>query len=183
MTVSGDSKTALKIVWTKVKDADGYDIFFAKCSRHFKLKKTVEASESRVVRFKGLDKRESYKGYVKAWKRVNGKKTYIGKASPQVHAVAGGYTNHECNTRSVTLNKTRLTLKAGRSARLKATLKGVKSGMKVLDHVRKVRWYSTNANVATVDANGRVKAVAKGSCTVYAIANNGVRNKAKVTVK
>jgi uncharacterized protein YjdB len=52
-----------------------------------------------------------------------------------------------------------------------------------LDHVRKVRWYSTNANVATVDANGRVKAVGKGSCTIYAIANNGVRNKAKVTVK
>ena len=100
-----------------------------------------------------------------------------------MHAVAGGYTNHECNTRSVTLNRTRLVLKAGRSARLKATLKGVKSGMKQVDHVRKVRWYSTDANVATVDANGRVKAVGKGSCTVYAIANNGVRNSAKVEVK
>ena len=183
MTVSGDSKTALEIDWTEVKGADGYDIFFARCNKHFKLKKTVKATESRVVRFKGLDKHKNYKGYVKAWKKVNGKKTYIGKASPQVHAIAGDYTNQKCNTRSVTLNKTRLTLKAGRSARLKATLEGVESGMKLLDHVRKVRWYSTNANVATVDANGRVKAVGKGSCTVYAIANNGVRNKAKVTVK
>ena len=114
---------------------------------------------------------------------ADGKKTYIGKASPQVHAVTGGYTNHECNTRSVKLNKTRLTLKAGRSATLKAKLKGVKSGMKLVDHVAKVRFYSTDANVATVDAKGNVKAVAKGSCTIYAIANNGVRSKVKVNVK
>jgi len=183
MTVTGSSKKALKIAWTKVKGADGYDIFFAKCGRSFKLKKTVKASESRVVRFKGLDKRRCYKGYVKAWKKVDGKKTYIGKASPQVHAVSGGYTNHECNTRSVKLNKTRLTLKAGRSSTLKATLKGVKSGMKLVAHVTKVRFYSTDANVATVDAKGNVKAVAKGSCTIYAIANNGVRSKVKVNVK
>ena len=97
--------------------------------------------------------------------------------------VSGGYTNHKCNTRSVTLNKARLTLKAGRSSTLKATLKGVKSGMKLVAHVTKVRFYSTDANVATVDAKGNVKAVAKGSCTIYAIANNGVRSKVKVNVK
>ena len=135
------------------------------------------------LRFRGLDKRESYKGYVRAWKRVDGQKIYIGKASPQVHAVSGGYTNHECNTRSVTLNKARLTLKAGRSATLKAKLKGVKPGMNLLDHVPRVRFYSTDANVATVDDGGTVKAIGKGTCTVYAIANNGVRSKVKVTVK
>ena len=55
--------------------------------------------------------------------------------------------------------------------------------MKLVDHVAKVRFYSTNANVATVDANGKVKAIAKGSCTIYAIANNGVRASVKVKVK
>ena len=100
-----------------------------------------------------------------------------------MHAITGGYTNHECNARSVKLNKTALTLKAGRSSKLKATLNGVKSGMKLLAHVAKVRFYSTDANVATVDADGKVKAVGKGTCTVYAIANNGVRSSAKVKVK
>lgn len=100
-----------------------------------------------------------------------------------MHAVSGGYTNHECNTKSVKLNKASLTLRVGRSSTLKATLKGVKSGMKVVQHVRKVRFYSTNANVATVSSGGKVKAVAKGRCTIYAIANNGVRSKVKVTVK
>ena len=183
MTVSGESKTALKIAWTEVKGAEGYDVFFAKCGRNFKLKKTVRSWESHVVRFRGLDKRENYKGYVKAWKKVDGQKVYIGKASPQVHAITGGYDADYCNTRSVKLNHSSLTLKAGKSKTLKATMKGVKSGKKVLQHIPKVRFYSTNANVATVDANGKVKAVAKGSCTIYAIANNGVRNSVKVTVK
>jgi len=83
----------------------------------------------------------------------------------------------------VKLNQTRLTLKAGKSAALKATLKGVKSGMKVVAHVAKVRFYSTDANVATVDDGGKVTAVGKGSCTIYAIANNGVRSSVKVKVK
>ena len=100
MTVTGDSKTALKLAWTKVAGADGYDIFFARRGKRFRLKKTVGASESRVVR-----------------------------------------------------------------------------------HVRKVRFYSTDANVATIDDDGTVKAVAKGNCMIYAIANNGVRSKVKVTVK
>ncbi len=183
MTVSGNSKKALKVAWTDVADACAYDVYFAKCGSEFRLKKTVKASKPRVVRFKGLDKRVSYKAYVKAWKMVNNQKVYIGNASPQVHAITGGYTSQECNTQSVKLNRTRLTLKAGGSASLKAKLKCVKSGKKLLDHADKVRWYSTDANVATVDTNGKVNAVDKGSCTIYAIANNGVRSSAKVKVK
>ena len=114
---------------------------------------------------------------------VNGQKTYIGKASPQVHAITGGYTSKNCNAKSVTLNRSSLTLKVGKSKTLKATVKGVKSGKKVLQHVRLVRYYSSNANVATVTSGGKVKAVGKGSCTIYALANNGVRAKVKVKVK
>jgi len=120
-----------------------------------------------------------------------GAKVYIKGEKTRVFAEAGwSYTYVDqytkipiCNTRSVKLNRTRLTLKVGRSSTLKANLKGVKPGMKLLDHVPKVRFYSTDANVATVDTNGKVRAVGKGSCTVYAIANNGVRSKVKLTVK
>jgi len=183
LTVSGSGKTALKLTWTKVKEADGYDVFFARCGKDFKLKATVSAFESRRVRFTGLKKRESYKAYVRAWQRVNGRKVYIGRKSPEVHAITGGYDKDYCNTRSVKLSRSKLTLKVGKSKAIRATLKGVKSGKKLLDHVHKVRWYSSNVNVATIDRNGKVKATGKGSCTVYAIANNGVRNSVKVTVK
>ncbi len=61
--------------------------------------------------------------------------------------------------------------------------KGVKSGKKVLQHVRKVRYYSSNINVATVNKSGKIKATGTGKCTIWAIANNGVRTSVKVTVK
>jgi uncharacterized protein YjdB len=63
-------------------------------------------------------------------------------------------------------------------------VKGVKSGKDVmrLDHAL-LRWYSDNANVATVNAKGEIRAVAAGECTVYALAANGVRGAVKVKVK
>ena len=59
----------------------------------------------------------------------------------------------------------------------------MKRGKTVLQHVRKTRFYSNNANVATVDKYGKVMGVGEGTCTIYAIANNGVRSSVKVTVK
>jgi len=183
LTVSGSGSKALKLTWTKVKEADGYDVYFTRCGKDFKLKASVAASASRCVRFTGLKKRESYKAYVRAWKKVNGKQVYIGKKSPELHAITGGYDKDHCNARSVRLSRSKLTLKVGKGKAIRATVKGVKSKRKLLDHVRKVRWYSSNVNVATVDSNGKVKAVGKGACTIYAIANNGVRNSVKVKVK
>jgi len=180
MTVCGSSKTALKIAWTKVAEADGYDVFFAKCGKDFKLKGSIHGTS---VRFTKLSKRAGYKAYVRAWKLEGSGKVYIGKASPEVHAITGGYNAKSCNARDVRLNRSSLKLKVGKSKTIKATVKGVKSGRKLLDHVRLVRWYSSNVNIATVNKNGKVKAVGKGSCTVWAIANNGVRTSVKVTVK
>ena len=183
LTVSGSGNKALKLTWTKVKDADGYDVYFARCGKDFKLKATVSASASRCVRFTGLKKRECYKAYVRAWQIVNGKKVYIGKKSPELHAITGGYDKDHCNTKSVKLSRSTLSLKVGKSKTVKASLKGVKSGKKPVEHARKVRWYSSNTSVATVNQNGKIKAVGKGTCTVYAIANNGIRSSVKVTVK
>ena len=134
------------------------------------------------VRVSGLKARTEYKAYVRAWMKEGGKKVYLGD-SPEVHAITGGYDAKRCNAKSVRLNKSSVTLKVGRHVTLKATVKGVKSGKKILAHVRKVRWYSSNVNVATVNSSGRIKATGKGRCTVYAIANNGVRASVKVVVK
>ena len=120
---------------------------------------------------------------MRAWKWVDGKKTYIGKPSPEVHSITGGYNSRSCNAQSVSLSRRSLTLKAGKARTVRATVKGVKSDRKPLQHAKLVRWYSSNVNVATVDKNGKVKAAGKGTCTIYAIANNGVRSSVKVTVK
>ena len=57
----------------------------------------------------------------------------------------------------------------------------LKSKKKVASH-RKVAWESDNVSVATVK-NGKITAVGKGTCYVYAYAQNGVSAKIKVTVK
>ena len=181
MTASGSGKTALRIAWTKVADADGYDVYFARCGRDYSGKPVASVTGS-CVRVSGLKARTEYKAYVRAWMKAGGEKVYLGD-SPEVHAITGGYDAKYCNAQSVRLNKSSVTLKVGRSATLKATVKGVKSGRKILAHVPKVRWYSSDVSVATVSSSGRIKAVGKGRCTVYAIANNGVRASVKVVVK
>ena len=178
-------KTKLRFTfneYVKVKDANGYDVFFAKCGRNYKAKATASITGT-SVKFNGLKKGTEYKAYVQAWKWKNGKKAYIGKPSPEVHSIAGGYNSRSCNTKSVSLNRSSLTLKVGKSKIVRASVKAVKSGRKVLQHERLVRWYSSNSAVATVDKNGRIRAVGKGTCRIYAIANNGLFSSVKVTVK
>ena len=65
---------------------------------------------------------------------------------------------------------------------IKATVKGLKSGLAVLDYGGLLRYYSSNSNVAKVNASGVITAVNPGTCTVYAVTSNGIRTKVKVTV-
>ena len=44
-------------------------------------------------------------------------------------------------------------------------------------------WESTNLGVATVNANGRITAVRKGKCWVYAYLQNGLYARVRVIVK
>lgn len=170
------------ISWSKVKGAQGYDVFMKKCDGigDYPRVKTVKEQSCRIS---NLKKGDSYKAYVHAWKKQGKQKVYIGEPSPTVHCIPGGYNKTHTNVKTIKLNKSKLTLTAGKSFKLKASAKGQKAGRKLLDHATPVRYYSSNANVAKVNKAGKVTAVAKGSCTIYAIANNGVRTSVKVTVK
>lgn len=182
-TLKASGKTGLKLSWTKVSKADGYDIFFKKCSGGaYSLIQSVKSGASRSFKVTGLKKATGYKAYVKAWKSVEGVKTYIGKASPVVHAITGGYTKKIANPKAVTVKTSSVTLMIGKSKTIKANVTGVKSGRKVLAHVKLLRYYSSNRNVAEVTSAGKIKATGTGSCTIYVMANNGVRATVKVTV-
>ena len=91
-------------------------------------------------------------------------------------ATAGGkYGNHT----KVNISKKKLSLKKGKTKKLKA--KAVIGKRKVKVH-RGVKWESSNPNVATV-RNGKIKAVGKGTAKIYAYAQNGKFAKCTVTVK
>ncbi|MDO4860063.1 MAG: Ig-like domain-containing protein, partial [Bacillota bacterium] len=94
----------------------------------------------------------------------------------------GKVTNHK----SVTVKKAVITkaknLKVGKSLKLGAkAVKAVKKAI-VRNHIP-MRYESTNKKIATVTAKGVIKAKKKGTCYVYAYAQNCVFKKIKVVVK
>jgi uncharacterized protein YjdB len=185
-TMKTNGNNALKLNWSKVARAEGYDVFLKRCSApgKYPVVGTVEAGKARTLTVKKLQKGKAYRAYVRAWRTVDGEKTYIGRPSPLVHAICGGYTKNYANPKWVNLKAASLTLEAGKSKTVIASVTGVKKGRKVLDHNDALlRWYSSNGNVATVDQSGKITATGAGKCTVWAVANNGVRTGVKVTVK
>lgn len=85
----------------------------------------------------------------------------------------------ETKVTSLTLNKTKATLTKGKTTTLKVTAKPSDATNKA------VTWKSSNTKIATVDKNGKVKAVKKGTVTITATAKDGSGKKVtcKVTVK
>jgi uncharacterized protein YjdB len=79
---------------------------------------------------------------------------------------------------SISLDKTTLSLKVGETDRLQATISPENADNK------KVNWSSTNEQLATVDAEGNVVAVAAGEVTITATSEDNPNAKAtcKVTV-
>ena len=142
-----------------------------------------DAANRTLYELTGLKKAATYRAYVKAWEKAGGKKRYIGEASPTVSAITGGYTKSRCNPKAVTVKKPALSLKVGKTAAIKATVKGVKAHREVLSRGGLVRFYSSDVNVAAVNGSGKVTAMGPGKCTIWVLASNGVRTSVKVTVK
>ena len=102
--------------------------------------------------------------------------------SKTIHAATiGGKVG---NDKKVTTKakKNKVSLKAGKTFKLKAKTKAASKKLKVKKH-RAVAYESSDTSVATVSSKGVIKAVGKGTCEVYAYAQNGVSTKIKVTVK
>ena len=182
-------KKAMTISWPVVKNADGYDVFFARCNHHgkkIKMKKvkTFNSNTKTSYTKKGLKKGVSYKARVKAFVKVKGKKKYI-MTGPLLHAYSGNGTKRYTNAKSVTVKKTSITLKKGKTYKIKATVKKVKKNKKLMptNHARKLRYRSMNKKIATVNKYGTIKAKAKGKCIIYVYAHNGIGKLVNVTVK
>ena len=182
MTAKG--KTKLTIVWNKIKGAEGYDVFFAKCGKKIKKVKSIKGNKPFKLTKSKLKKGKSYMATVKAYVMKDGKKKYVRK-SPYAHAIAGNSNKKFTNAKAVKVNKTKVTLKKGKTFRIKAKVKKVKKTKKLFPnkHVATLRYLSSNKKVATVSKNGKIKAAGKGKCVVFAYAHNGVSRKVKVTVK
>ena len=179
-------KRTLAYAWSQVDGAEGYDLYFKKCDGKsgYQLVETLDGADILNSQVTGLKKGTSYKAYIMAWRKEAGQKVYIGKASPYIHAIAGGFNKAKkiCNARAVTVKKANVSLSVGQKSRIKASVKGLKKGYKVLKHVSRLRYYSSDTTIAKVNKRGRITGVAPGTCTIYVMANNGVYSTVTVTV-
>ena len=84
----------------------------------------------------------------------------------------------EVKVSKITLNKTQAGMKKGETLTLKAVVTPSKATNKA------VKWSSSNKKVATVDKNGKVKALQNGTATIKATAKDGsgVSASCKITV-
>lgn len=179
------------VSWKKLDGAKGYDIFAALCGKtkldEKSLIQTVEgkktsASFAKIVGRK-ISGKKTYQVKIKAWRYVNGKKTYIG--SSRIYYVAGKANKKYTNAKKLKPTKKKYVLKKGRRARIRVTVVKQSKKKKLLPKsYGPALWYVSSDNkIAAVTSKGMVNAKKKGTCYITVIALNGVKTKIKITVK
>lgn len=175
-------KNGIKLTWNKWSGCSGYEVYWSYCDgkQNFQKLKTVKKDGKRVCIHKNLKTTRAYKYYIATYQIKDGRKNYLSKSS--VIHVAMKQEKHT-NVKKIKLNKTKLVLKSKQTFQMKVTAIKENKKKKLLDHERILRYYSGNKAVATVTKNGKIKAKKQGTCTIFVIANNGVANTIKLTVK
>lgn len=173
--------TRIDLTWDKVKGATGYDVYWSYCNGKNNFNKLANVPKSQKYADKNLNNKREYKYFTVAYKMSGGKKVYLGRTNT-VH-VAMPYAA-KTNVLKVTVNKTKANLAKGKTFKITKKVKLENPKKKALNHLtKKERFITSNAKVATVSSAGVIKAVRKGTCTVYVMSENGVCAKIKVTVK
>jgi hypothetical protein len=171
-------KNSVTVKWNKVKNADGYIVYGAKCGAKSKYKVLkVVSGKTKSYTHKKLKKGTYYKYNIVAFKYVNGVKVTLA-ASKKIHATTLG--GKYGVAKAVKLNKSKVKIKKGKTFKIKAS--EIKKDKKIKRH-RAICYESSNTKIATVNSKGKIKAKKKGKCTIYVYAQNGVYKTVKVTVK
>lgn len=180
--VTKSTKTTNTVKWKKVKEADGYIVLGNRCNAGGKKYKyqvitVIDKNTTTSYKHKKLTKGTYYKYMVQAYKMVDGKLEILATSKTIHVTTAGGKWG---NVGSLKLNTKGVQLKTGAKFKLKAT--EIKKDKQFKRH-RNVAYESTNPKVASVSKKGVIKAKKKGTCYIYAYAQNGIYKKIKVTVK
>ena len=177
---------AVTVYWGGVPKADRYVIYATYCNPKNKFKKiatvkgNVRKYDIKKLSGKALNKKRNVKAYIVAYRKVGGKYVKLAK-SASLHIA--GYETNFTNAKKITVKKKKVTLKKNKTAKIKATVVYENKKKQPIEHTAKLRYTTSNKNIATVDKNGKITAKKKGTTTIYVFANNGVATKVVVTVK
>ena len=182
LKASKASKSSIKLNWKKAPGAVRFVIYGNKCGKANRYVKQGQTNATSIT-FKKVSGAKVKKGtYYKFIVVAYNSKGNVVSTSKTVHvATAGGKVG---NAKALTVNakKNKVNLKLKKTFKLKAKAKPASKKLKVKKH-RAILFESSNSKVATVNKKGVIKAVGKGTCYVYAYAQNGVCKIIKVTVK
>ena len=176
------TKNSIKLAWNKSSEAKSYVIYGNKCGTKNKYEKLTTITGSSYTAKKVAGNKVKKGTYYKFLIVALDKDGNVISTSKTIHAATiGGKVG---NDKKVTTKakKNKVSLKAGKTFKLKAKTKAASKKLKVKKH-RAVAYESSDTSVATVSSKGVIKAVGKGECEVYAYAQNGVSVKIKVKVK
>lgn len=172
-------KKSVTLSWKQQDGASSYIIYGARSGKGSALKKVaaVNSNGYTVSSIGGaaLKKGRYYKFIIVALDSGNN----VISSSKMIHAATkGGKVRNYKKVKVTRPAKAKLSLKAGRTYKIKARAVGSKVKKK-----RTLRYESANPAVATVTSKGRIKAVSAGSCSIRVYAQNGVYKTIKLKVK
>ena len=173
-----EDQTSQTLTYKKIANATGYLIYGGKCGETMTKLKTVSADTTSYT-VKNLKQETYYKYQVKAYQIIDGKKVIL-STSRVVHAIT--WSKLKGNPIKVTADTSSVILSTGKSKVVTCKLV-MPQGKKHQAHTANIRYESSDKGIATVNQNGNILAKAKGTCYVYAYAQNGVYKKIKVTVE
>ena len=179
----------VQVSWTKVDEADGYDVYIHYCgSKAKKVVKTIKGNSTTSASFKKIDgkkinQKKNFHVKVVAYKMVDGKKVTLAKTI--TGHLAGAKSVKYINPKALKLTKSTYSIKVGKTAKIKAkvTLENSKKKFLPKSHGAKLRYKSSNTKIAIVNKNGKITGKSKGTCYIYIYTINGLMKKVKVTVK
>ena len=177
------------VKWKKSASADGYYVYAQYCgNKKSKTVKTIKkntTTKTTITKIGGkkINQKKNFHVYVVPYKIINGKKVTLGKST--VAHLVGSKNAKYSNVKKLTLNKSKYSVKVGKTAKIKAKVTLVNKNKKHIPkgHGAKLRYKSSDTSIATVDKNGKIKGIKKGTCTIYVYSINGLMKKAKVTIK
>ena len=175
-------KTSVTLGWSKPKGAKSYVVYGNTCSKKHKYVKLATTGKNSIPVKKILKnkvKKGTYYKFIIVALDANGN---VVATSKTVHAATTGGKVGNDKAVNTAAKKNKVSIKKGKSFKLKAKAVAASSKLKVKKH-RGVAYESSDPAVATVSSKGVIKGKKKGSCYVYAYAQNGVFRKIKVTIK
>lgn len=171
-------KTSITLSYKRKVQVDGYLILGGKCGEDMVELADLPAKTTSYT-VKKLKQGTYYKYQVKAYRMIDGDKVFI-MTSKVVHTITESKTY--ANPTRVTTDTTSLKLEIGESETVTSQVVLPKS-KKMKDHTAVIRYESSNKEIASVNKKGKILAKTKGTCYLYAYAQNGVYKRIKVTVE